>query len=423
MVSSSLSLLAGLVAVASAKVCVNFTQPVTISSRNAVFDNFAVPLTPTDPATLALNLTRQGQNATANALTGYATISGTYNMSVQYCTPNGQKGNAVQVLTHGIGFDKTYWDLAYHNYNYSYVDYALSQGYDTFSYDRLGIGNSSHGEPRNEIQSFLEVQALAALTRQLRNGTTTGLNGNGYSKVVHIGHSFGSAQTYALVNLYPELSDAAILTGFSMNASFVGLFAAGNDFQQANLNQPFRLGNASLGMQVEEVLNYANASMNKDVLRKFHLSDLFQQPIPTTSKPLNYPSGYVINRDVNALIYLFLFPKFFDLGIAYYGESGKQPVTPGELLTLGSLTMTNNYKGPVLVFTGDHDLPYCGGDCVATGTSSPSIPAAVSKNFPNASSFEAYIQPNTGHGLTFHYNATAGYKVMNDWIKSHGVSA
>jgi hypothetical protein len=45
-----------------------------------------------------------------------------------------------------------------------------------------------------------------------------------------------------------------------------------------------------------------------------------------------------------------------------------------------------------------------GGDCEATGTSLSSIPAGVGAAFPNASKFEAYIHPNTGHGINFHYN-------------------
>lgn len=66
-------------------------------------------------------------------------------------------------------------------------------GYATLAYDRLGIGNSSHGDPKNEIQSFLEVEALAAVTRMLRNGSFPKVNTT-FDKIVHVGHSFGSAQ-------------------------------------------------------------------------------------------------------------------------------------------------------------------------------------------------------------------------------------
>ena len=123
-----------------------------------------------------------------------------------------------------------YWDLSFNNYNYSYVNYATDHfGYCTLAFDRLSIGNSSHGEPLNEIQSFLEVAATVQLTQMLRNGTFPNVN-HTFTKVVHVGHSFGSAQTYSLANMYPNITDAIVLTGFSMNSSFVPFFAAGGNF-------------------------------------------------------------------------------------------------------------------------------------------------------------------------------------------------
>ena len=80
-----------------------------------------------------------------------------------------------------------YWDLSYNNFNYSYVDVATdTYGYSTLAYDRLGIGNSSHGEPLNEIQAFLEVAALAELTLMLRNGTFPGVKQT-FDKITHVG--------------------------------------------------------------------------------------------------------------------------------------------------------------------------------------------------------------------------------------------
>ena len=65
--------------------------------------------------TFSMNTTRQGINGTQEALSGYATISGKYKISTQYCMPNassdaGGSGFALQILTHGIGFDKTWVD-------------------------------------------------------------------------------------------------------------------------------------------------------------------------------------------------------------------------------------------------------------------------------------------------------------------------
>lgn len=94
---------------ATAKVCMNTTVPVDISARTGVF-NIAVPQTDLDATTFIQNNTQQGRNFTEVALLDYATISGTYNISTQFCTPsaNNATNPTVQVLTHGIGFDKTY---------------------------------------------------------------------------------------------------------------------------------------------------------------------------------------------------------------------------------------------------------------------------------------------------------------------------
>lgn len=137
-------------------------------------------------------------------------------------------------MTHGIGFDRSYWDLSYNNYNYSYVEEAVDQyGYATFSWDRLGIGMSQHGEAVNEIQAWLEVDALRALTTMLRQGTISASE-KAFKKVVHVGHSFGSEHTYALTAMYPNISDGIALTGFSQNGSFIPYFAFGGNFIQAN---------------------------------------------------------------------------------------------------------------------------------------------------------------------------------------------
>jgi len=50
--------------------------------------------------------------------------------------------------------------------------------------------------------------------------------------------------------------------------------------------------------------------------------------------------------------------------------------------------------------SAERDIPYCGGDCLATGDPAlPSIPAASKPYFPNAAVFEAFIVPGAGHGL------------------------
>jgi hypothetical protein len=252
----------------------NMTVPVSISARQAVFD-ITIPQTNLEVTDFVLNITQQGRNFTNLTLTGYQTTAGTYNISAVFCKPsNDNSANpTVQVLAHGIGFDKTYvhimllqiyciltrsryWDYPYDNYNYSYIDAVTDQyKYCTLSYDRLGIGKSPHSEPLNKIQSYLDVAALYQLTQMLRNGTYPDVN-HAFQKIVHVGHSFGSAQTYALANMYPAATDGIVLTEFSMDSAYLGLFPADANFMLANLNQPLRFGNVN-GAMIENTLGHS----------------------------------------------------------------------------------------------------------------------------------------------------------------------
>lgn len=188
----------------------------------------------------------------------------------------------------------------------------------------------------------------------LRNGTFPGVN-QAFQKVTHVGHSFGSAQTYGLVNMYPDISDGIVLTGFSTNSTFAPFFGAGADFVQANLNQPFRFGNASFATgnailsSLASTLNLSSAA-EMMAIQAYGLTDYFAGL--QEQQKVEYCNGYLANKDVDTTQYLFLLPGYFDPGILYAGEMTKQPVTVGELLTLLSGAMTNAYKGPVLVLTG-----------------------------------------------------------------------
>ena len=101
-------ILAALISLAAAKKCINATVPVTLSARTAIFGNVPVPQTNADVTDFIANLAKQGQNYTQIGLTGYNTTSGIYQISTQFCTPDDDTSTepTVQILTHGIGFDK-----------------------------------------------------------------------------------------------------------------------------------------------------------------------------------------------------------------------------------------------------------------------------------------------------------------------------
>lgn len=234
-------------------------------------------------------------------------VSGDYELGVTYCEPDAGPGSQLQILTHGIGFDRSYWDFPLNDFNYSYVERAVDDhGYSTLTWDRLGIGASSKGDPVKEIQVFLEIAALAELTTLVKERRIQCVNVD-FSKIVHAGHSFGAVMTYALANQYPNLTDAIILQGFTQATDYLGQFALGSNF------------------------------------------------IPVKESPLadKYPEGYVAVSSAVGMHINFFAEGGFDPIVLDTAFANGQPTTPGELLSLGAPVMEiNNYTGPVLVLTG-----------------------------------------------------------------------
>jgi len=369
---------AALIGAASAKVCQNITVPVQVSARNGKFDATALTTQSNIEVTnFILDLTQQGKNFTAEVLQGYETVTGTYNLAATYCRPDSGAPNVIQVLTHGIGFDRSYWDFPLNHYNYSYVNEAVDQyGFATIAYDRPGIGQSSHGEPVNEIQAYLEVSALTALTTEIRAGKVQGVPQ--FGKVVHVGHSFGSEHTYLLTAMNPKISDGIALTGFSTNGSFVPYFALGGNFVDVKTN-------AALAPQ--------------------------------------YAHGYLAAGDASAVQTNFFSPGAFDPAVLAAAVSTGQPVTIGELLTIGGeIGVPNTFAGPVLIVTGERDIPYCGGNCLAPPAGYASIPAAAKSSFKNAGVFDVVIVPGAGHGLNLEFSHPFTYSTINNFFVQNGAS-
>lgn len=241
-------------------------------------------------------------------------MTGNYNLAATYCVPNAGPGDTIQVLTHGIGADKSYWDLPFNNYNYSYVAQATDKhGFSTLSWDRLGVGASSHGKPIAEIQIFLEIAALRVLTNQLRSNKLPHIN-HAYNKVLHVGHSFGSLMTYALANMYPNITQGIALTGFAHVPNFVAFFALGGGFAPV-------------------------------------------KEIPALAK--QYPAGYLATKSSSGVQANFLAQGDFDPDMLIEAARAGQPTTPGEILTVGSVSGAPSvYCGPVLVITGGESLSF-----------------------------------------------------------------
>lgn len=371
--SSSTGVILVLAALSSAnpgRQCIDMTIEVPVVARNAVF-NLTAPKNNIEVTNFVLEQTRQGHDFTNEVLTGYSTIEDTYHVAATYCEPQSGPSSTVQLLTHGIGFDRTYWDVSINNYNYSYVAQAVDYGYSTFAWDRLGIAESQRGDSVNEIQSYLEIAALYSLTQMLREGSIDGIS-TGFDKVVHVGHSFGSIQSYSLAVLYPGASDGLVLTGFSQETRFIAYFGLGANFVLANSLPGFR----------------------------------------------DYPDGYLAAGDRSAVHTNFFSPGEFDPALLDLAYTSGQPVTVGELLSILAASASENpITGPVLIITGSHDVPFCGGDCHDTGD--PALPNFLElsrPNFPATSKFEAVVVDDAGHGLNLEYSHTFTYSTILDFV-------
>lgn len=298
-----------------ARQCQNITVSVSLTAQNTVLQ-VPVPMSDIESTNYilsALQSARSGGGGTSPPAV-YTNISGQYELAATYCEPDRGPSRILQVLTHGIGFDRSYWDFPTNAYNYSYVNYALADGYSTLSWDRIGLGESTIGDPLNEIQLALEVAALRKLTLLARRGGGSGEGGipglpagtPPFEKVVHVGHSQGSSYTDALTSADPTISDGIVLTGFGHVADF----------------QPWGL----IGL---------------------HLADAHSKPGME-----RYPHGYLVPGDEVAVHTVFFSPGgHFDPAVLEAAYAGVQPVAIGEMLTTGPPGL-NNMTGPVAVVTG-----------------------------------------------------------------------
>lgn len=181
---------------------------------------------------------------------GSITISNTFNIAAKLCYPkswsakDAAESKTIQFLTHGIGFNQSYWDFAE---GYSFIDVAAKAGYPIFSHDRLGVGASDHPDPIQVVQAPLQVAIIHELVSFLRSGK---LAGQTFKDIVGVGHSFGSIQSVGVAAKWPKDFDALVLTGFSTSADSLGLTFADFNSAIASQNQPERFGKLPNGYLV-----------------------------------------------------------------------------------------------------------------------------------------------------------------------------
>ena len=295
-------------------VCVSGTVPVTASSSKGLKFNFEIPKNQSQVTEIWVEFVTRGSPFTTEIMGGMQAISGIYDIAATLCVPaNDTKSTGVQLLTHGVGFDRCHWDFAP---GYSYVDVATIFGYATFFYDRLGVGMSSKENPL-DVQTPIELEILHQLASMLRNGH---FSDTSFSTVIGAGHSLGSIPTEGLTATYPTDLDAAILTGFSVYEGAMMTFLSALNLAIASKNQPYRF----VGLN----------------------------------------NGYLVSDTaISSQIGFFRSPGH-DPNILWLAEPTKGTVTFGKLFsTTAVVKPAKMFTGPVAVVNGAEDLPFCFGNC------------------------------------------------------------
>ena len=355
--------------------CQPFTLPIPVTNVTTLvlpFPNITSPY----QATYYANLITQRDAPTPEV--NFTTLTKTFTITGTVCSPNRPNANTstLHLATHGLGFNRSYWDFYLPSHpndaQYSYVHAATSLGYTVLTWNRLGIEPSSIADPYTEIQASVELSILVSLTNLTWHGQLPGLTPQ---KIIHVGHSYGSELTLALAAVAPQLSSGIVLTGFSALPQYQSFFVASTSFHLANQNQPKRFPKE------------------------------------------RYSNGFLTWPDALANQYSFLAFPNFDPAVLEYAESAKYPFTLGELVSaLGLPLKAPNFKGPVLWLAAEHDLIFCGFNCV--GLFGADSAAVKGTSMGNGGNVEVRIVEGVGHGINLHLGAREkAYGRVLEWAK------
>jgi pimeloyl-ACP methyl ester carboxylesterase len=380
----------------AAQTCKNVEVPVTIKASPVPFPK-EVNL-PTIINFLNLNF-------------GYLlnTVSaGTYTIRGTHCTSSVESENngRLQVLVHGILGSRYYWSALdppslgfepFANGNYSHVDYALSQGYDTLAVDRLGNGRSDHPNPF-AIHTPFQVEAMNQYLTSIRAGVL----GTTPREIIWIGHSWGSILGSALVAKYPQALERIILTGWTAFVSKAGLTALrGMSPWPARLVKPHRFPGLALGY-----LHPTN-ELGFEALNFYAGAD------PGTISHYDRAAPKRVQSVVGTVAVTELVSPTFFNGVP-----------------------APSFHGKVLVVTGQHDEFFCAqsyfpghADCGAGGSGGKGgswgdvvddktyLGKSGTKVFPNAARYDYFVPANAGHGLHVHYSHRDTAAAVTEWLK------
>ncbi|KAJ1305920.1 hypothetical protein OPQ81_010639 [Rhizoctonia solani] len=324
--------------------------------------------------------------AAADGTTRKKRVQGTYNIWAQTCHPNGKEGQVPLIIgIHGINFDHSYWEFGYSK-EYNFIEAANKAGYAVLTYDRLGVGQSDKPDGLSVVQSSTEVEILHQFIQQSRASGK-------YSKVLGIGHSFGSIQLTGIAARYPSDLDAVILTGYAPSMATVPL--AFTAWSQTIANQ------------------------QPDMATRTRWASL-----PSGSTAMNDQS-YLGTGSPSSDRFAFFAKGAYDEDAFKLAYNTKQTHTLGEFLTIAEPVSkpATDYKGHVFVVTGEKDIIFCGGNCLQKPTqgSGNSLLDDTKTFYPNAASFSTHVPPGAGHALFAHRGTDQAIATILSWCKNSGL--
>jgi pimeloyl-ACP methyl ester carboxylesterase len=360
----SLTLLGLALSGASAKSCgcsdVTFEVPVT--SQNVAF---ASP-PDTSNTTDIVEWMREVWRGNFPTLNGTTTVSDTFTIKGTYCVPKNRKADTLQVLVHGITYNKSMWAGFGLDDKYNWHAYANARGYASLAFDRLGHGdNPQRPDPLTVVQPQLQIDIFHQIISSVR-GADNVLKQK-FDKVVWVGHSWGSYLGAAFAAQYPADIEALVVTGYNNYLDFSSVIAA--DWVSAGDFNPARFG----------------AGLAKGYV--------------TMSQLAQRISGFYAGG--------------FDAAIPPVDFAYEDTLTVGEIGGLPAiLGPAAGYTGHVLAVTGVDDILFC----LPPLAKCEELLNETASAFPDASSYDYFAPENTGHDLTLHYSAPETAKKVHDWL-------
>jgi len=290
----------------------------------------------------------------------------------ELCYRGATEPSTVKLLVHGASYTSQYWNFPYGNGYYSYVDAATAAGYATFDVDRIGDGNSSH-PPSAEVTIAAGAVALHDAVTALRSGA---VGGHPFAKVIMVGHSLGSFETWAEDAAYHDV-DAVIITGALHQLAPAAGPRAAADLYPAVDDPKF----ASSGLDPGYLTSMPGTR-----------ESLFYDPATAS------PAVVATDEATKATITV---PELDGLIATLAEPAAQQP--------------SSQVNVPVLLVDGAEDNVFCVGVTAYNCTSPASVRAYESQFYAAAPSLTVVTIPQTGHDLALSTTAPLTDVAMLAW--------